>query len=253
LLAEYPGGSTTSAETIVALPGWLRSRTAAVALFGFALNLAGALGSAFWLDPAQDKQNDASRDALAEAARSRAIRAADASDELAMHMGSLVFGVSLPPDASDDVAAKLHDIRTRALMRRHDGVRGYLALLGVSGAIDYPAAKARYEALVEAERANLTLDTYRAANAFEGDLSLSMGKAQSEAAMKAITLQRDRMSAKAVVAGRKQTLLGLSLLGSTILFFATMAGVSNAVETPSARRRLLALAAARLPRRSAAA
>lgn len=170
-----------------------------------------------------------------------------------MHMGSLVFGVSLPSDASDDIAVKLHDIRTRALMRRHDGVRGYLALLGVSGAIDYPAAKARYEALVEAERANLTLDTFRAANAFEGDLSLSMGKAQSEAAIKAINLQRERMSAKAVVAGRKQTLLGLSLLGSTILFFATMAGVSNADETPAARRRLLALAVARLPRRSAAA
>ena len=222
-------------------------------MFGFALNLVGALGSALWLDPAQDKENDASRNSLADAARSRAIRAADASDELATHMGSLVFGVSLPPDASDDVVAKLHDIRTRALMRRHDGVRGYLALLGVSGAIDYPTEKARYEALVAAERANLTMATYRAANAFEGELSLAMGKAQSEAAIKAITLQRDRMRAKAVVAGRKQALLGVSLLGSTILFLATMAGVSKAVETPSATRRLLTLAAARLAGRSARA
>ncbi len=245
------GGSTTSAPAL-SLPRWLRSRTAAVALVGFALNLGGALGSAFWLDPAEGKESEASREALAEAARSRAILAANALDELAMHTGSLVFGVSTPPNASDDVATMLHDIRTRALMRRHDGVRGYLAVLGVAGAIDYPAEKARYEALVEAERAHLTLETYRAANAFEGDLSMAMVKAQGGAAMKAITLQRDRMRAKAVVAQRKQALLGVSLIGSTILFLATMVGATKAVDTPSAKRRLLALAAARLADRSAA-
>ena len=59
------------------------------------------------------------------------------------------------------------------------------------------------------------------------------------------------MTAKALVAGRKQTLLGVSLLGSTILFFATMAGPGKAVDTPSLKRRLLALAAARLADRSA--
>lgn len=235
------------------MPRRLPSKTIAIALFGFALNLAGALGAAFWLNPAQDEENRAARDALAEAARSRAILAADASDELAMHMGSLVFGVSLPPDAPDDVAAAIHDIRTRALMRRHDGVRSYLALLGVASAIDYPTEKARYEALVEAERANLTLDTYRAANAFEGDLALAMGKTQGQAAMKAITLQRDRMRAKTVVARRRLALLGVTLIGSTILFLATMAGATEAVETPSPKRRLLALAAARLAGRSAAA
>jgi hypothetical protein len=170
-----------------------------------------------------------------------------------MHTGGLVFGVSLPADVSDDVAATIHDIRTRALACRHDGVRSYLALLGVAGVIDYPATKARYEELVDADRANLTLDTYRAANAFEGDLSLAMGKAQGEAAMKAITLQRDRMTAKAVVAQRRLALLGVTLMGSTILFLATMAGASKAVETPSPKRRLLALAAARLADRSAAA
>ncbi len=234
------------------LPRWLRSRTAAVALVGFALNLGGALGSAFWLDPAEGKENAASRDALAEAARSRAILAANALDEVAMHMGSLVFGVSTPPGASDDVAATLHDIRTRALMRQHDGVRGYLAVLGVAGAIDYPAEKARYEALVEAERANLTLETYRAANAFEGDLAMAMVKAQGNAAMKAITLQRDRMRAKAVVAGRKQTLLGVSLMGSMILFLAAMTGAPKVVDAPSPKRRLLALAGTRLADRKAA-
>jgi hypothetical protein len=171
-------GSTTSALSL-ALPSRLQSRTAAVALIGFTLNLGGALGATLWLDPAQETENDASRGAIEEAARSRAILAAKASDELAMHMGSLVFGVSAPPDASDEVVTMLHDIRTRALTRQHDGVRGYLALLGVAGAVDYPAERARYEALVEAERANLTLETYRAANAFEGDLAMAMVKAQA--------------------------------------------------------------------------
>jgi hypothetical protein len=64
--------------------------------------------------------------------------------------------------------------------------------------------------------------------------------------MKAITLQRDRMRAKAIVARRKQTLLGVSLMGSTILFLAAMAGAPKAVDAPSAKRRVLALAAARL-------
>jgi hypothetical protein len=217
------------------------------------LNLAGVLGGAFWLDPAQNEEDRAARDSLAEAARSRAILAADALDELAMHTHSLVFGVSLPPDAPDEVAATIHDIRTRALERRHDGVRSYLALLGVASAIDYPTEKARYEALVAAERANLTMETYRAANAFEGDLSMAMGKAQGAAAMKAITLQRDRMKAKAVVAERRHALLGVTLTGSTILFVATMAGASKAVEAPTPKRRLLALAAARLADGSAAA
>ena len=126
-------------------------------------------------------------------------------------------------------------------------------MLGVAGVIDYPAERARYEALIEAERANLTLDTYRAANAFEGDLALAMGRVQGEAAMKAITLQGDRMRAKAVVARRRFALLAVTLMGSTILFFATMAGASKDVEAPSQRRRLLALAAAQLADRSTAA
>ena len=80
-----------------------------------------------------------------------------------------------------------------------------------------------------------------------------MGKAQGAAAMKAITLQGDRRTAKAVAAKRKLTLLGVTLTGSAILFFATMAGASKPAETPSAKRRLLALAAARLVGGSAAA
>jgi hypothetical protein len=233
-------------------PGWLATRSAKVALFGFVLNLAGVLGGAFWLDPARKAEDDAASGALREAARSRAILAANASDELAMHMGSLVFGVGLPPDPSEAVVATIHDLHVRALDRRHDGVRGYLALLGVAGALDYPAKLAAYEKLVEAEHANLTLETYRAANAFDADLAIAMVKAQGDAAMKALTLLNDRMTAKAVMARRNAILLAMSLAGSTILFIATMAGVSKAAPAPQgATQRVLALAAKRLARRRA--
>ena len=75
-------------------------------------------------------------------------------------------------------------------------VRAYLAALAVAGAIDYPAESSRYGSLVAAEKANFNIDTYRAANAFEGDLTTRMVKAQGDAAMKAITLQTDRREAE---------------------------------------------------------
>lgn len=229
--------------------GWLSTRGAQVALLGFVLNLAGALGAAFWIQPAQDAEDRAARGALAEAARSQAVLAANASDEFAMHMGSLLFGVSLPPDPPQEVVAALHDLHMRALDRRHDGVRGYLALLGIAGVIDYPAQRAAYEKLVEAERANFILETYRATNAFEADLAMAMVKAQGDAAIKAITLQGDRRKAKGAVVQRQTFLLALSLVGATILFLATMAGASKPTARIGARRRLLALAAERLAAR----
>ena len=227
-------------------PAWLATRSAKVALFGFVLNLAGVLGAAFWVDPVQDAADRASRGALAEAARSRAVLAANASDELAMHMGSLVFGVSLQPDPPPEVVAAIHDLHMRALDRRHDGVRGYLALLGIAGALDYPVKRAAYEKLVDAEHANFTLETYRATNTFESDLAMEMVKAQGAAAMSALTLQGERRSAKAVVVTRQSWMLAVSLAGSAILFLATMAGASKPISRPSAKRRLLTLAAERL-------
>jgi hypothetical protein len=230
-------------------PDWLKTRTAAAALVGFALNIVAAIGATFYLDPAQEAEDAAGRGAISAAARSRMILAANAFDDMAMHTHALLFGVSLPPNPPDDMVATLHDLHLRALERRHDGVRGYLAELGVAGAIDYPTKLAEYEKLVAAEHANLTLETYRAANAFEGDLALAMVKAQSEAAMKAITLRGDRMKAKAVVAQRKQTLLAISFAGSAIVFLATMAGASKPSLPESDATRALKLTRRRLAAR----
>ena len=121
-------------------PAWLWTRSAAAALVGFTLNIVAAVGSTFYIDPAQEAEDAAGRGSVSEAARSRMILGANAFDDMAMHTHSLLFGVSLPANPPEEMVATLHDLHLRALERRHDGVRGYLAELGVAGAIDYPAS-----------------------------------------------------------------------------------------------------------------
>ena len=226
----------------------LLSRSAALAALGFVLSLIGALGSAFYLEPAQRNENDASQQIALQSARARMLRAATSYDDIAGHLGGLLFTVSLPPDVSDDQRAAIGDLMRRAMDHRHDGVRAYLAALGVAGAIDYPAESSRYGALVAAEHANFNIDTYRAANAFEGDLATRMVKAQGDAAMKAITLQTDRREAKRVASERGLRLLAVTMLGSALVFVATIAGAGPKPPTPRAigAPRLLAIALMRL-------
>jgi hypothetical protein len=234
--------------------GWLLSRSAAVAALGFVLSLIGALGGAFYLEPARRSEDAVARQIALEAARARMLRAATSYDDLAEHLGGLVFSFSLPPDASDDERATIGELMRRALDHRHDGVRAYLAALAVAGAIDYPAESARYAALVAAERANFNIETYRAANAFEADLATRMVKAQGDAAIKAITLGRDRREAKRLASERGLKLLALTTLGSALVFFATIAGAGAkpSAPRPAGAPRLLAIALMRLRARSAA-
>ena len=233
--------------------GWLLSRDAAVAALGFVLSLVGALGSALYLEPAQKSEDAASQQIVLQGARARMLRAATSYDNLAEHLGGLLFTSSLPPDASDEERAAIGDLMRRGLEHRHDGLRSYLAALGLAGAIDYPAESSRYGALVEAERANFNIDTYRAANAFEGDLATRMVKAQGDAALKAITLERDRREAKRVASERVLKLLTVTTLGSTLVFLATMAGSGPKPGSPPVgATRLLNLALMRLRARNAA-
>src|SRR3984957_4412708 len=227
---------------------WLLSRNTAVAALGFLLSLIGALGSAFYLEPAQNNEDAASQEIVLKSTQARMLRAATAYDDIAGHLGSLLFTVSLPRDASDDERAAIGDLMRRAMDHRHDGVRAYLAALAVAGAIDYPAESSRYAALVEAEHANFNIDTYRAANAFEGDLATRMVKAQGDAAMKAITLDRDRREAKRIASERGLRLLAVTMLGSALVFVATIAGAGPKPPTPRAigAPRLLAIALMRL-------
>ena len=112
---------------------WLLSRNTAVAALGFLLSLIGALGSAFYLEPAQSTEDAASQEIVLKSAQAQMLRAATAYDDIAGHLGSLLFSVSLPRDASDDERAAIGDLMRRALDHRHDGVRTYLAALAVAG------------------------------------------------------------------------------------------------------------------------
>jgi hypothetical protein len=228
--------------------GWLPSRNTAVVALGFLVSLIGAVGSAFYLDPAQKSEGAAEQQIALEASQAQMLRAATSYDDIAGHLGNLLFTVSLPRDVSDDQRAAIGDLMRRALDHRHDGVRAYLAALAVAGAIDYPAESSRYGSLVAAEKVNFNIDTYRAANAFESDLATRMVKAQGDAAMKAITLESDRREAKRVASERGLQLLAVTMLGSAIVFLATIAGAGPKPPTPraTAAPRLLAIALMRL-------
>jgi hypothetical protein len=140
--------------------GWHLSRNTAVAALGLVLSLIGALGGALYLEPAQKNEDAAAQEIVQESARARMLRAATSYDDIAEHLGSLLFTVSLPHNASDDERTAIGDLTRRAMDHRHDGVRAYLAALAVAGAIDYPAESSRYAALVEAEHANFNIDTF---------------------------------------------------------------------------------------------
>ena len=214
----------------------LWSRGAALLVLGFAVNLAGLVGGAFWFDPAQRAVDAASRGVALQSARARVIRDATASDELAEHVGSLVFSLPSAAGQPDEVRETMGELFTRALDRRHEAVRAYLAELALVGAIDFDAQSRRYEALVAAEKASFTLETYRAANAFEGELAMAMVKAEGDAAMKAIELQKTRREAKIEAARRSLTLTLVALAGSAIVLIATLAG--SRVAPPSTAQQL---------------
>ncbi len=236
----------------------LWSLSIATALLGFLLNLVGAIGGPFYLEPAQQREASLTREIALQSARAKMIRAATAADELAEHLRSLVFSISVAPNAPETVGATIREILTRAFERRHDDVRNYLAQLAVAGAVDFPTASREYEALVTAERANYNIDTYRAANAFEANLATRMVNAQGEAAIKAITLQGDRAKARRNAARRGMTLFIIAMLGSTLVFFATMSATARAKPEPvdaaraSGAARLIANALSQLRARSAA-
>jgi hypothetical protein len=81
-----------------------------------------------------------------------------------------------------------------------------------------------------------------------------MVKAQGDAAMRAITLQRDRREAKRIASERGSKLLAVMMLGSALVFFATIAGAGPKPPTPGpiGATRLLTIASMRLGGRNAA-
>ena len=222
------------------------SRTAAIATFGFALNLVGALGGALYVEPAQRKADAASLEIALQSARSLMILNATADANTAQTLGATLFSVSIGEDPPNRVRVAIGDLMTRALNRRHEGTRAWVAELAVAGAVDYEAVSQAYESLVDAERADFNLKTYRAVNAFEAELASRIVDAQGAAALRAITLERDLAQAKAAATRRRLTLTLGSFAGSTIVFLAVMTGGGTKPSARSASTRLLAAALSRL-------
>src|ERR1700684_2016022 len=102
--------------------GWLPSRDIGVARLGLGFSLVCALRSPFYLEPAQKSEDAAAQEIVLESARARMLRAATSYDNIAGHLGGLLFSVSLPRDASNDERAAIGDLMRRALDHRHDGV-----------------------------------------------------------------------------------------------------------------------------------
>jgi hypothetical protein len=227
-------------------PAWLWSRGSALVILGFSLNLAGLLGGSLWLNPAERAVETASSDIALQSARARVIRDATASDELAEHMGSLVYSLPAGAGQTDDVRATMGELLTRALDRRHDAVRSYLAELALAGAVDFNAASNQYEALVSAEKVDFNINTYRAVNAFEANLAMAMVKAEGDSAIRAIALQKAWREAKVEAALRRLTLTLIALAGSTVILFAALGGAIAAPPAPSAATCALAAALGRL-------
>jgi len=232
-------------------PVWLWSKGAALLVVGFVVNIVGLVGGALRVDPAERAVEAASREMTAEAARARVIGAATAFFETSQHMGGLVFVVPAGRDQPDDVRATLGELFRRAIDRGRNGFRAYLAELALVGAVDFDSTSKRYEALAAAERADFSMETYRAANAFEADLAMAMVKAQGAAATRAIALQKTRQEAKAETRRRRLALTLTVLAGSVIVLAATLGGGSARPPAAGAAARTLAAALKRLQSKEA--
>lgn len=204
---------------------WLPSLTLPrlAIFFGFALTLLSALGQEFYVAPAARRTGDIDADIDAARTKARLMRSALAVDELMLQSGGLVFAVRADFTHNPVGAEMIAELERRALDGRHEGVKAFLAELAALGEVDYAALDARYETLVETERRDFTIETYRAANAFEADLASQATTDEGVAAMRAVTLRPGRRVAQDEAQRRELSLLALGLAGSSFVFLAAMA------------------------------
>jgi len=218
------------------------------------LTLLGALGTEFYLAPAQRELIDLNAQIDAARSRVRIMKTALLLDEMFVMAGGLVFAV--PADfVNNPVGANLiAELERRSFEHRHDGVRSFLAQLAVIGEVDFAAAEKVHEGLIDAEHRDFTLTTYRATNAFEADLATQTTKDAGEASMQALKLRPRRAEARAEAERRAVRLLVIGSIGTTFVFLATMATTRTRTPAPGGDEatRVLRLALAEARRRAAA-
>jgi hypothetical protein len=204
-------------------------------LLGFALTLISLVGGQIYLEPSLRAVTSIDSQIAAKRARVKALRAANALNDFTSQLGSAVFSVQPGPNRAPAGAATLGQLEHRSLLRRHDGARAFIAALGLAGEIDFPTASAAYEKLVGAESRDFTLENFRAANIFIGDISNKVVRDWGEETTRITALQRSRFAARREADQRSLILVLVSALGSSLVFVATLkasGGVKPAAPAP---------------------
>lgn len=202
------------------LTAW-RSRRS-VAILGVAINLTGLLGGALYVLPMQEKLDSVTLAIVAKRTQARAVTAATEDAEFAQDTCNLVFSVGPAVDASNDSRWAMKDIYLRSLRRRHDAVRAYIVALAAAGAIDFESESARYESLASVEAASLTLESYKAANAYLADLSMRMVGFSGDTMAQSFPLLPEREALKRALERRQALLIVIATFGSAIIAAAAM-------------------------------
>ena len=189
---------------------------------GFGLTLLGLLGAQFYLGPAQDRAGRLADDLAKARSQVQILSTAQALDNAFGELGSMIFALNANEASDQDQANAIRALQRRSIDRRHEGVRTYLAQLGLAGVIDYRAMSGAYDKLVADETRELTLATYQAANAFEGDLAMAIVRKSGEKAMDAIRLHSEWVQAERDASRHGLILMAVSMAGLALVFAATL-------------------------------
>lgn len=186
-------------------------------IVGFALTLLSVFGGQFYLEPALQSIGAIDSEIAAAQAKLKMMRAALALDNLAQQLGANVFSVQPNAEGDSTGADALVELEQRRFAHRHDGVRAFIAELGVAGEVDFNSASAEYSTLVDAEKRNFTLEDYRATNDFEARLATNTTSDENADLTRIMTLRRSRPAARAESNWRALMLTLASSLGAASL------------------------------------
>jgi hypothetical protein len=158
----------------------------------------------------------------------RITRNALALDDFAKQLGGTLFLVKPPSPEDEDGAQTIHELKSRALLQRHDGVRAAFASLGLAGEVDFATVSGAYDALVDAEMRDFTLENFQAANSVDAELTTKAVKDEGADQLRITALQRLRAPARTEAAWRDLAMILASSLGGAFLLVATLKATVHA-------------------------
>jgi hypothetical protein len=203
-------------------------------LMGFALTLVSLVGGQIYLTPSLQAISGIDREIATRQARMRITRNALALDDFAKQLGGALFLVKPASPEGTDGAQTIHVLKNRALLQRHDGVRAAFASLGLAGEVDFTTVSGAYDALVDAELRDFTLETFQAANSFDAELTTKAVKDEGADRLRITALQRLRVPSRAEAAWRDLAMILASSLGGAFLLVATLKATVHAPPTRAA-------------------